>query len=212
MRIIPAAGRLYPTVESGGMGLVNLITQFMVLVAVGFGVVPLLLVEEKESRTMDVLSVSPAEGRHILAGKTLAGFVYCLATGLVIALLNLQLIVHWEILALTLLLGSFFFVSAGLLIGTLAGSPTSAAFWGGPLILISVLPVILELFQNDSWPAWLNAALPWLPMSLILRLFRLAIAGQAPAQAVWQTAAVLGGMAAVLYLVVVWLTRQRENV
>jgi ABC-type Na+ efflux pump permease subunit len=211
VRIIPAAGRLYPTVESGGMGLVNLIAQFMVLIAVGFGVVPLLLVEEKEAHTMDVLSVSPAEGWHILAGKTLAGFAYCLATGLVIALLNLQLIVHWELLALTILLGSFFVVSAGLLIGTLAGSPTSAAFWGSPLILISVLPVVLQLFQNDSWPAWLTAVLPWLPMSVILRLFRLAVAGDSPARMVWQAVAVLGGTAAALYLAVVWLTRRREN-
>ena len=148
MRIQIAQPRLYPSADSSGVALLNLFTQILVMFVIGFILVPLLLVEEKESRTMDMLMASPAGWRQLLAGKTLAGLAYCLCAGLVIVLINLQLIVHWEIMLPAVLLTSAFVVSAGLLIGSLANSPTSAAVWGSPLLILMVASVLMDIFPG----------------------------------------------------------------
>src|SRR4030042_4716071 len=126
--------RRYPSADTSGAPLLNLFMQILALMTIGFILVPLLLVEEKESRTMDMLMASPAGYRQFLAGKTLAGLTYCLFAGLVIILLNGFMVVHWEILLAAWLLSSAFVVAVGLLIGTLGSSPTDAAFWGAPLM------------------------------------------------------------------------------
>jgi len=212
VRIHLDAKRLYPSAESSGVPLLNLFTQILVLVTIGFILVPLLLVEEKESRTMDMLMASPAGYWHFLAGKTLAGLAYCLFAGLVIILINLQLIVHWEILLLALLLSSAFVVSVGLLIGTLAGTPTAAAFWGSPLLILMVASAIMNIFPGAVLPAWLETGLAWSPAPLILQLFQLAIAGEAPARMVWGALAALGGMAIGVYIVVIAIMRRKYSV
>jgi len=202
---------LYPSADSAGQPILNLLTQMLMLVVVGFAIVPLLLVEEKESRTMEMLAVSPASPAQILAGKTLAGLVYGLAVGSMIALMNLRQIVHWDILVLALILGALFVVSIGLLIGTLADSATSAAFWGSPLLLLAILPILLEAFFAGIWPTWLTDLLGWFPTSVMLRMFRLAIAGQVPADAVGLSAAVLAASAAAVYAVVIAVMRRKSG-
>jgi ABC-type Na+ efflux pump permease subunit len=203
---------LYPTVDSAGQTLVNLLTQILMMAVVGFAIVPLLFVDEKESRTMDILTVSPAGYMQILAGKLLAGMTYGLGIGVVIALINLKQIVHWDILALTLFLGALLLVSIGMLIGVLADSPTAAAFWGSPLLLLSALPLLFGAFFDGIWPAWVTDLLSWFPTSVIMRMFRLSIAGDAPAQMVWQSAGVLAAVSAVLYALVVWAMRRKYSV
>jgi ABC-type Na+ efflux pump permease subunit len=212
VEITMAEEGLYPSADSAGQPLINLLTQILMMAVVGFAIVPLLFVDEKESRTMDILTVSPAGYMQILAGKLLAGMTYGLGIGIVIALLNLKQIVHWDILALTLFLGSLLLVAIGMLIGVLADSPTAAAFWGSPLLLLSALPMLLETFFAGVWPAWVTDLLSWFPTSVIMRMFRLSIAGDAPAQMVWQSATVLAVVSAALYALVVWVMRRKYSV
>lgn len=212
VKITMAKEGLYPTVDSAGQTLINLLTQILMMAVVGFAIVPLLFVEEKESRTMDILTVSPAGYIQILLGKLLAGMTYGLFIGIVIALINLKQIVHWDILALTLFLGALLLVAIGMLIGVLADSPTSAAFWGSPLLLLSVLPLLLEAFFAGVWPAFLTNLLSWFPTSVVMRMFRLSIAGEAPVQLVWQSAAALVATSAVIYALVVWVMRRKYSV
>jgi ABC-2 type transport system permease protein len=212
VKILVAEKKLYPSADSSGLPLLNLFTQILVMVTMGFILVPLLLAEEKESRTMDMLMASPAGYLHFLAGKTLAGLAYCLVAGLMILLLNGYMVVHWEILLAAWVLSSAFVVAAGLLIGSLTGSPTAAAFWGGPLMILMVASALVKIFPGVILPAWLNAALAWSPAILILQLYRLAIAGEAPAAAVWGVAAALGGMTVVVYLAVIGIMRRKYSV
>ncbi|MBN1438820.1 MAG: ABC transporter permease [Anaerolineales bacterium] len=212
VKITMAEEGLYPSADSSGRPLINLLTQILMLAVVGFAIVPLLFVEEKESRTMDILRVSPAGYVQILVGKLLAGMTYGLFVGIVIALMNLKQIVHWDVLALTLFLGALFVVSVGTLVGVLADSPTAAAFWGSPLFILVVLPLLFETFLVGVWPAWLTDLLSWFPTSVIMRMFRLAIAGEAPAQMVWQSAAVLAAVSAVFYALAGWIMRRKHGV
>ncbi|HEU0253644.1 MAG TPA: ABC transporter permease, partial [Pyrinomonadaceae bacterium] len=68
-------------------------------------VVPLLLVEEKEKRTLDFLLTSPASLSEIIAGKALTGVVYSILIAGLLLGLNHKLIGNWPLTLLTVLLG-----------------------------------------------------------------------------------------------------------
>jgi len=173
--------------------------------------VPLLMVEEKEAGTMDALLVSPARLSQVITGKALVGFVYCLVAALVAILFNRQWIVHWDIVLLATLLVTAVVVAMGLLVGLQVDNPTSAGLWTAPLILFLLLPVMLLFFAGESLPPLVESVLQWLPGSLMLKMFRLSVAGEVPAVLLWSSVAVLAGMAAALYLLVGWRMKRLEQ-
>src|SRR6185295_14438354 len=71
----------------------------------GAFVVPLLIVEEKEKRTLDFLLSSPASLNEIIAGKALTGVVYTLLIAGILLGINRQFIRNWPLTMLTALLG-----------------------------------------------------------------------------------------------------------
>jgi ABC-2 type transport system permease protein len=94
-------------------------------------VVPLLLVEEKEKRTLDFLLTSPASLTEIIAGKALTGVVYSfLIPGLLLAI-NHKLIGNWPLTLLTVLLGLLFVVAVGLFMGSLFQNTMQVNTWAG---------------------------------------------------------------------------------
>ncbi len=63
----------------GGLSLNQMLLPLLLIMTLGMigaMVVPLLLVEEKEKRTLDFLLSSPASLKEIIAGKALTGVVY----------------------------------------------------------------------------------------------------------------------------------------
>ncbi|MGW8252072.1 MAG: ABC transporter permease, partial [Anaerolineales bacterium] len=91
-----ASESLYPTTETGGQPMVTALLLVVGLLTIGIALVPLLMVEEKESHTFDALLVSPASFSQIVSGKALAGAFYAFMMVLAILLLNSKLFVHWE--------------------------------------------------------------------------------------------------------------------
>jgi ABC-2 type transport system permease protein len=204
-------GEVYPSVEAGGQIAINLLTLIIAVSAIGIALVPLLMVEEKEAGTMDALLVSPARLSQVITGKALVGFVYCLVAALVAILFNRQWIVHWDIVLLATLLVTAVVVAMGLLVGLQVDNPTSAGLWTAPLILFLLLPVMLLFFAGESLPPLVESVLQWLPGSLMLKMFRLSVAGEVPAVLLWSSVAVLAGMAAALYLLVGWRMKRLEQ-
>ena len=66
------------------------ITLLMALTLVGLGVTPHLMFEEKQTRTLDALLVSPASSGQVVLGKALAGLFYSLIITLVVLALHDQ--------------------------------------------------------------------------------------------------------------------------
>src|SRR5262249_35848540 len=81
-----------------------LITSFMT----GMSLVPGLLVEEKEKKTLRMLMVSPASWGDIIASKLLVGLTYQLILSLVILWLVKGFFGQVPLLMLFLVLGAFF--------------------------------------------------------------------------------------------------------
>jgi ABC-type Na+ efflux pump permease subunit len=145
------------------------------VVVVGMSFVPYLIAEERETRTLQVLLVSPASIGQVVAGKALAGAAYCLTGGGVVIALNYLYVVHWEVVLASILCGTALAVALGLLLGILFGLPqhTSAV----SALLVRVLIAATFLVDMASLPAPLR----WVPTVAMAHALRLSFAESVPA-------------------------------
>jgi ABC-2 type transport system permease protein len=182
---------LYPPAEIQGRLQIFAMTFSIVLFTFGIALVPLLMVEEKQSHTMDVLLVSPASFLEVVMGKAAAGMFYCLLASTVVLLFNQHLVVHWGIALLAVLLGSSLAVSIGLLIGQLSDNPTAISLWGSMILLGMMILTMLGLFSEMEWPALFQLLLDYLPTTALVRLLGFSLAGYIPSTQVWINAGAL---------------------
>src|SRR5688572_9228840 len=90
-----------------GMALDQMMLPLLLILTLGMigsMVVPLLLVEEKEKRTLDFLLSSPARLKEIVAGKALTGVAYTLLIAGLLLFLNRQFVGNWLWMGLSILL------------------------------------------------------------------------------------------------------------
>jgi ABC-2 type transport system permease protein len=207
--VITTAGhKTYPTPQSGGQTSLYAMHLALQLLIVGIAVVPYLLVEEKEARTLDALLVSPAGHAQVVAGKAVAGAAYCLLGGaVVIGFLN-RWIVHWDLALLSVLLGTLVAVGVGLLGGALAENAQVAGLGMTTLVVILLAPALLGVEVISGLPAWAQAAVPCFPTVALVSLIRASLAGDLSGAPIGSHVVVLIVSAAIAYALVVWRVRR----
>ena len=209
---INTAGRvIYPSLDAGGQPFMISLALTIMILAVGFALVPYLLVEEKETHTFEALLVSPARFSQVAAGKALAGACYCLSAAVVVFLFNAKLFVHWEVAILAVLLGAAFAVAVGLLMGALFDNPATINLWVGVLFMLLLVPTFLAALDSTKVPEVVRTITPWLPSVALGRLLKIAMAGDVPAALLWPNVAVLAVSALVVYALVVWRVRRSDR-
>jgi ABC-type transport system involved in multi-copper enzyme maturation permease subunit len=203
--------RLYPSqTDSYQFTMISISLMTMILL-MGLALVPYLFIEEKESHTLEALLVSPANFSQLVAGKLIAGAVYCLIAATIILLINFRLIVHWDLMLATVLLGTAFAVGVGLLLGMLFDNAASLGLWSSLLTLVLLLAPLVQMVGAGKIPAALQAIFSWLPSTAISRLSVLAMLGEVPASEVWQGVFILTGATVAIFLLVVWRMRQLDR-
>lgn len=106
---------------------------------VGTTFTPQLLIEEKETKTLRMLMVSPASFEDVLLGKLLVILAYQLAlTGLTLAILG-AFAGQIGLVILYAVLGGCFSLALGLLLGSAFNTVSAAAAVEGPVIIIYIL-------------------------------------------------------------------------
>jgi ABC-type Na+ efflux pump permease subunit len=116
---IQIAGNIvYP--PSDGVLLLSLstINSVLMILMMGIFLVPSLLFEEKETRTIQALLVSPASIGQVVGGKALAGSFYILVTALMIFTISWADVIHWDMVILFVVGGGIFSVAVGLVLGS----------------------------------------------------------------------------------------------
>lgn len=96
---------------------------------IGVMVVSGVFAEEKDTKTMEAIGVSPAGHGELLLGKGLFGILLCSGTVIIMAILNGVYglgLSNWIALAALTLMGAACFTAIGLLIGVLASGQAAA--------------------------------------------------------------------------------------
>lgn len=184
---------------------------FPLLLLITFGmigalVVPLLLVEEKEKRTLDFLLTSPASLTEIVAGKALTGVVYSLLIAGVLLAINQKLVGNWPLTLLTLLSGLLFVVAIGLFMGSLFQNTMQVNTWASLVLMVLLAPS----FPTAGVSATLETASRLIPTYYFVEALKLSLAGTASAQ-LWRNLAVVFGCTMLALFAATWGLRRQQN-
>lgn len=109
----------------------------------GVSIIPNLLVEEKEKKTLRMLMVSPATFTDVVLGKLLVGLGYQLLLTFILLSILGGFTGNLPMLFLFILLGSGFSLALGLLIGSVFQTTASV---GGLMAVVSLLYVAPAIF------------------------------------------------------------------
>lgn len=179
----------------------------MSLAMAGAFVVPTLLVEEKERRTLLALQVSPAGPADIAAGKALAGMCYAMIAALIILTLNEGWQGQWLLTLLAAVLGALFIIFIGLLMGSWFNTTNQVNTWSSIILLLLLIPSWAGMLQL---PAALEAIFRFIPTYYLGEVITLAVSSQATWDNVALSLLVMSLSTVVAFALVVWRI-QRET-
>jgi ABC-2 type transport system permease protein len=162
---------VYPTPDSGGRSRLTSLAVLIAVTMIGIGLAPHLLIEEKQTRTLDALLVSPARGSHLVIAKALTGLFYCLLAAAVVLALNANLVLHWGLAIAAVILSSLFAVSVGLLLGSLVEARQVLPIWSMVALTVLMLPLFLAIMK-DLLPPVLGDIMYWIPTVTLSRVLR----------------------------------------
>ncbi len=192
-----------------GVNLKQMLLPLLLLLAFGMTgalVVPLLLVEEKEKRTLDFLLTSPARLVEIITGKALTGVVYSVLIAGVLLALNHQMIGNWPLTLLTILLGLLLIVAIGLLMGSVFQSTMQVNTWASSALLVLLAPS----FPLPNSPALLESAMHLVPTYYFVESLKMSLSGTTSTR-LWIHLTVVVGCTFIALFAATWALRREQS-
>jgi ABC-2 type transport system permease protein len=180
---------------------------------VGTSVMPNLLVEEKETKTLRMLLVSPASLADVVAGKLLVGLVYQVLLGMVVLVVQRAFVGKVSLVLLFLLLGSCLGIAVGLLIGSIFKSVTSGGAFTGVIALLYIFPALfVGPFSQFFQSATLARLMPALPTYYLADGLLVALQDRATPAATLVDASIVLLTALIFSLAAVWILWRQARV
>jgi ABC-2 type transport system permease protein len=202
--------RVFTRKDSRGHAFLTSAGMIIIILLVGASVAPNLMIEERQSRTMDALLLSPATEGQLVVAKAATGLFYCLSATVLIFFLNTALITQWTIALLGALSGSLLAVALGLLIGAVSESRQKMTVWTWLLLTPLIVPVFL-LMATNLFPSTMITVLQWVPTVALSQLFRVSFSDQAAAANYIPELVLVGGFVIALLVTVAWIVRRRNQ-
>jgi len=177
---------------------------------IGISLIPNLMIEEKQAKTLDALLVSPASAAHLVAGKAIAGLFYGLLGSAVVLLVFRYLIIQWNLAITAAVLSTLFMTAVGLLLGSSVNVRAQLQLVAWFVILPLLMPVILVALEGLV-PEGAIAVMNWIPTVLIAQIFRLSLTSNATLAHYGAALAVVAASTLALLALVVWVVRRQDR-
>ncbi len=201
---------VYPDLTSSLTLGIMTTSSLSVVIIMGILLVPNLIFDEKRTKTIDALLVSPAKISQVVLGKVLAGWFYMLLIAAVVFLVNWTSVVHWDVAILFTFLSGLLSIAIGLILGTFFESQQEVTGWTSAIILILLGAVLVGMMDLDI-PSWLQSIIPWVPSVTLSDLFRASFSGSAMIPDFWVKLSSVLGVSLLLYGVVIWKLRRSDR-
>lgn len=198
--VIPA-----PDVETSTVHVHILIATFLVAITL----VPALMLEEKRTKTMDALLVSPASAGQVVLGKALAGLFYVVLIGGLFFALNRANVTNWGLALVAFLSCAMFSIGLALALGSFVRSRQHMVIWMLPVMFVLIIPAFFS--QDPNLTPNLKALFSWLPTSALVQVFKFAMSSHAPENQLVFNLAIILMSTALVYAVVVWKMRRSDK-
>ena len=188
------------------------VVNFQVMWAVLFMalmVVPHLMLEEKQTKTMDALMVSPVSPGELVAGKAVAGLFYMMISGGLYLALNHAYVVNWWLTLLAFFCTAIFSIFLALFFSGLIRNPLTIGILVLPVIAIFVLPA---MFQHEPFLApGLRDVFGVIPTSAMVEVMGFSFSSYAPLNELLTDLAIILVSIVLLYAGVVWQVRRSDR-
>jgi ABC-2 type transport system permease protein len=175
----------------------------------GLNLVPILMVEEKQTKTMDAMLVSPASPGQVVMGKALAGFFYILISGGLFFALNWMYITNWSLALLAFILMALFSIGLALLVGSFVDSPKQVNLWTLPILFVLIVPAFFS--QEPNLAAGLKAVIGWLPTSAVVDILQFAMSSSTPMNLFGKDLGIVLVSTALVFAIIVWKLRRSDR-
>jgi len=109
------------------------------VVMVGMYVPSMIIAEEKEKKTLEVLILSPAKPVEVFIGKGLLTFLSMMAAFIVLLVISGNYFKHFDVLLSATVITSMFSILVGMMVGLLAQNQMSTGIVGLPLYLLFMM-------------------------------------------------------------------------
>ncbi len=170
---------IYLSPQARGLGLTATWITVIVLLMLGLSFLPNLMFEEKQTRTLDALLISPASAGQVTLAKALTGSFYTAVCLAVAYAFYYRLITQWWLAVLAAISGALFSVGLGLLLGLLLTSRQQLMIAAQPLIVFLVGPLFLsDLIEWQFLPGWIARLTQWTPTVGLETLLRVSYSNQ----------------------------------
>lgn len=192
----------------GGTSLEQIMLPLLLVLTFGMTgafVVPLLIVEEKEKRTLDFLLYSPASLNEIIAGKAITGVVYTLLIAGLLLGINNKFIHNWPTTILTSVVGLVFVVGVGLVLGSVLKNTMQVNTWASFVLIVLLAPS----FPSVGITAWFDKIMRVIPTYYLSEALKLSMAGTVNSQ-LWINLAVLLGCTVIVFFAATWTLHRRN--
>ncbi len=172
-------------------------------------IVPQLMLEEKETKTMDALMVSPVSPGELVAGKAVAGLFYMMISGGLYLVLNHAYVVNWWLTLLAFFTTAIFSICLALFFSGFVKNPQAIGVLILPVIAIFVLPA---MFQHEPFLApGLRGIFGAIPTSAMVEMMGFSFSSYAPRNELLTDLAIILVSIALLYAGVVWQVRRSDR-
>jgi ABC-2 type transport system permease protein len=186
------------------------INSVLMILMMGVFLVPSLLFEEKEAKTMQALLVSPASIGQVVIGKALAGSFYILVTAVMIFVISWADVVHWELVMLFVIGGGIFSVAVGLVLGSFFEKQQDIVGWMTALLLLLVGAIMVKMLGVEL-PALVESILPWVPSVALAEICRAAFSETVPVPRILTDLWIILSVSLPLYAIVIWKVRRSDR-
>jgi ABC-2 type transport system permease protein len=207
---ISLVGTVVPGTDAMGSIRIVALTLVIPVFFLGAFTIPNLMFEEKQTKTIEQLLLSPASVSQLVLGKALAGLFYCTTAFVVLFLLHRAYVVSWGLAISAVALITLFAVSLGLVLGTFLDRKQQLGSW----VLILAQPLLIPVFLSaidPIFPEAVREVLAWMPMVAQTLLFRYAFTdGATPTQIMTAISITTVSIALMLGLVI-WKVRRMDS-
>ena len=176
---------------------------------VAITLVPSLMLEDKLSKTLDALLVSPASVGQVVIGKALAGLFYVVLSGGLFFAINRAYVTNWGLALLGFLLCALFSIGLALAVGILARTQQQLALWLAPVMILLIVPSVFAGFSNLA--PGLRAIFSWLPTTALVNIIQYAFSSSAPTGQLLTNLAIVVVSTTLVFAVVVYKVRSSDR-
>ena len=201
---------VYPPMDGVLLFSLATLNSVLMILMMGIFLVPSLLFEEKETRTLQALLVSPASIGQVVIGKALAGLFYILVTAVMIFSISWTDVIHWNMVLLFVICGGFFSVAVGLVLGSFYEKSQDTVGWMTALLLLLIGTIIVNMLGTDL-PVLVEKILPWVPSVGLAEICHAAFSEIIPVTRVLIDMLIVISVSLLLYALVIWKVRRSDR-